>query len=284
METLETLPIPAPGEAQPRAVVTITPWIDPVVDQRGHDPRSSYVERFWLGTLGPTATWLVRRLVAGFDAQPDGYELDLATTAQILGLSYSKGASSAFSKAFSRCIMFGLAHQRSDGYAVRRMLPDVARRHLSRHAGPPPAGTRALARGGPWSPSRGAATGPLARRRDARRRRRCRVDRTPAGGCRGPRHHSCGGGRTAPRQLHRRPRRVIAPEGPAHTVGDSRMSVVTKSRLIEERNDVTHPSVAASSPHRAPGGPVGSTDDPTSLARPPPTTHRPRSTRVDRSR
>ncbi len=113
-------------------VVAITPWIDPVVDQRGHDPRSSYVERFWLGTLGPTATWLVRRLVAGFDAQPDGYELDLATTAQILGLSYSKGASSAFSKAFSRCIMFGLAHQRSDGYAVRRMLPDVARRHLSR--------------------------------------------------------------------------------------------------------------------------------------------------------
>ena len=132
METLETLPIPAPGEAQLRAVVRITPWIDPVVDQRGHDPRSSYVERFWLGTLGPTATWLVRRLVAGFDDQPDGYELDLATTAQMLGLSYSKGASSAFAKAFGRCIMFGLAHQRSDGYAVRRLLPDVARRHLSR--------------------------------------------------------------------------------------------------------------------------------------------------------
>ena len=112
--------------------IRITPWIDPVVDQRGHDPRSSYVERFWLGTLGPTATWLVRRLAAGFDGQPDGYDLDLATTAQMLGLSYSKGASSAFGKAFGRCIMFGLAHQRSDGYAVRRLLPDVARRHLSR--------------------------------------------------------------------------------------------------------------------------------------------------------
>lgn len=112
--------------------IRITPWIDPVVDQRGHDPRSSYVERFWLGTLGPTATWLVRRLVAGFDGHADGYDLDLATTAQTLGLSYSKGASSAFAKAFGRCIMFGLAHQRSDGYAVRRLLPDVARRHLSR--------------------------------------------------------------------------------------------------------------------------------------------------------
>ncbi len=112
--------------------IRISPWIDPVVDQRGHDPRSTYVERFWLGTLGPTATWLVRRLVAGFDDHPDGYDLDLAATAQILGLSYSKGASNAFAKAFGRCIMFGLAHQRSDGYAVRRMLPDVARRHLSR--------------------------------------------------------------------------------------------------------------------------------------------------------
>jgi len=132
METLETLPVAAPGEAPLPTAVKITPWIDPVVDRRGHDPRSSYVERFWLGTLGPTATWLVRRLAAGFDDHPDGYDLDLATTAQTLGLSYSKGASSAFAKAFGRCIMFGLAHQRSDGYAVRRVLPDVARRHLSR--------------------------------------------------------------------------------------------------------------------------------------------------------
>jgi hypothetical protein len=132
METIETLPIPAPAEAPFRCVVRIAPWVDPVVDRRGHDPRSSYVERFWLGTLGPTATWLVRRLATGFDEQPDGYELDLATTAKALGLSYSRGASNAFTKAFGRCMMFGLAHQRSDGYVVRRMLPDVARRHLSR--------------------------------------------------------------------------------------------------------------------------------------------------------
>jgi hypothetical protein len=112
--------------------IRITPWVDPLVERRGHDPRSSYVERFWLGTLGPTATWLVRRLVAGFDAAPEGYELELATTAQTLGLSYSRGHSSAFAKAFNRCIMFGLAHQRSDGYAVRRLLPDVNRRHLAR--------------------------------------------------------------------------------------------------------------------------------------------------------
>ena len=113
-------------------LIRITPWIDPVVDQRGHDPRSTYVEQFWLGTLGPTATWLVRRLVAGFDSHPTGYDLDLTVTAQALGLSYSKGPSSAFAKAFGRCIMFGLAHQRADGYAVRRLLPDLTRRHVAR--------------------------------------------------------------------------------------------------------------------------------------------------------
>jgi hypothetical protein len=131
MKTLETLPTPVPRAPLP-AIVRIAPWVDPVVDRRGHDPRSAYVERFWLGTLGPTATWLVRRLAAGFDGQPEGYDLELSTTAQALGLSYSRGASSAFSKAFARCMMFGLAHQRSDGYVVRRRLPDVARRHLSR--------------------------------------------------------------------------------------------------------------------------------------------------------
>lgn len=36
-------------------VITVRPWIDPVVDEHGHDPRSRYVERFWLGVLGPTA-------------------------------------------------------------------------------------------------------------------------------------------------------------------------------------------------------------------------------------
>jgi hypothetical protein len=35
-----------------------------VVDTLGFDPRSSYVED-WLGILGPSTTWLLRRLAAG---------------------------------------------------------------------------------------------------------------------------------------------------------------------------------------------------------------------------
>jgi len=111
---------------------TIRPWIDPVVDEHGHDPRSAYVEQFWLGVIGPTATWLMRRFVAGFDAEPSGYRLDLEHTATAMGLSLGKGMASPFARAVQRCVMFGLMHPLSDGFAVRRRLPPIGQRHLSR--------------------------------------------------------------------------------------------------------------------------------------------------------
>ena len=45
-----------------RPTIRVERWTDPVVDRRGHDPRSLYVERFWLGAIGPSATWIMRRL------------------------------------------------------------------------------------------------------------------------------------------------------------------------------------------------------------------------------
>jgi hypothetical protein len=123
---------PRPESTPLPAKVRVTPWVDPVVDRRGHDPRSGYVELFWLSVLGPTATWLLRRLVAGFDRQPDGYELDVPATARALGLSVSKGLASPFAKAVKRCVMFGVAHDTSDGWAVRRRLPAISQRHLVR--------------------------------------------------------------------------------------------------------------------------------------------------------
>jgi len=112
--------------------VRVTPWIDPIVDRRGHDPRSAYVEQFWLGVLGPTATWLLRRLVSGFDHHPDGYDLDVAHTARALGLSVAKGMASPFAKAFQRCVMFGVATRSSEGWSVRRRVPVISQRHLLR--------------------------------------------------------------------------------------------------------------------------------------------------------
>jgi hypothetical protein len=120
-----------PGEPLP-AAVHVMPWHDPVVDRRGHDPRSVYVEQFWLGVLGPTATWLLRRLAAGFDHQPDGYVLDVAGAARSLGLSITKGTASPFNKAVTRCVMFGLVQRRSEAWLVRRRVPLVSQRHLGR--------------------------------------------------------------------------------------------------------------------------------------------------------
>ena len=123
---------PTAGVEAAPASITIVPWVDPVVDDTGVDPRSRYVEMFWLGVLGPTATWLLRRLVAGLDQDPDGYDLDLHTTARAMGHSYNAARSSPFSKALQRCVMFGLAHPVDHGLAVRRRIPQVTLRHLQR--------------------------------------------------------------------------------------------------------------------------------------------------------
>ena len=45
----------------------VRPWFDPTVDEIGHDPRSPYVERFWLGTLGPPTSQIAPIPGAGDD-------------------------------------------------------------------------------------------------------------------------------------------------------------------------------------------------------------------------
>lgn len=114
------------------ATLVVRPWIDPVVEAIGHDPTSDYVELFWLGTLGPSATWLLRRLDAGLRTFPDGYELDLAETAGALGLAFSPGAGGTFLRALNRLVMFGLAQPLSRSIAVRRKIPPLSQRQLAR--------------------------------------------------------------------------------------------------------------------------------------------------------
>ena len=53
------------------ATLAVLPWADPVIDPIGHDPRSRYVELFWLGVLGPTATTMLDFPLAGA-LTPDG--------------------------------------------------------------------------------------------------------------------------------------------------------------------------------------------------------------------
>lgn len=80
----------------------ITRWDDPVLDAVGHDPRSAYVERFWLALLGPSTTFLVRRIAASLEQHPDGFDLHLEDTAQAIGLGMRSGRSGPFLNALAR--------------------------------------------------------------------------------------------------------------------------------------------------------------------------------------
>jgi len=121
---------PSPAEAE---VIRIVGWPDPVIDRLGYDPRSLYVETFWLGILGPTCTWLMRRLAAGLDDRPDGFDLDVEDTARALGLGSRSGRHSPFRRALARCVTFQVARRHGPmTLAVRRRLPPLPRRHLLR--------------------------------------------------------------------------------------------------------------------------------------------------------
>ncbi len=119
-----TYPIPA---------LRVQAWPDAVIDAVGHDVRSGYVERFWLGVLGPSATWLMRRLVSGLDDEPDGFDLDLALTAVELGLGARSGKHSPFFRSIDRCCRFGAAQQLDERtLRVRRKLPPLTRMQIAR--------------------------------------------------------------------------------------------------------------------------------------------------------
>jgi hypothetical protein len=114
-------------------VLHVRPWPDDVIDRLGWDPRSSYVEDYWLGILGPSTTWLLRRLAAGFDYSPEGFDLDLGETARSLGLGDRSGRHSPFIRSINRTVQFGLAQLSGlDELSVRRRLPPLNRAQLNR--------------------------------------------------------------------------------------------------------------------------------------------------------
>ncbi len=129
MSSVSVLPADVPSVT----ILPVRPWPDSVIDALGHDPRSAYVERFWLGILGPSTTWLLRYMANRLDATPEGFDLDLASTAQALGLGSKGGRHSPFMRALSRCCQFDVAEARPDGtLAVRRKLPPLTRRQVMR--------------------------------------------------------------------------------------------------------------------------------------------------------
>jgi hypothetical protein len=117
----------------PTDVLRVAVWDDPLVERLGHDPRSAYVETFWLSILGPSTVWLLRRLVAGLEAEPGGFDLDLVACAGSLGLGNKGGRHGPFARSLVRACQFGAARPGGPTeIQVRRRLAPLARPQVLR--------------------------------------------------------------------------------------------------------------------------------------------------------
>ncbi|MEZ5182809.1 MAG: hypothetical protein R2702_13195 [Acidimicrobiales bacterium] len=113
--------------------IRVTPWHDPVVEAVGYDPRSPYVERFWLALLGPSTTLLLRRVAAALEVSPDGFDLDLDETARAIGLGMRAGANGPFLRAIARTGQFHLSRPDGPGaIAVRTRISGLTHHQLER--------------------------------------------------------------------------------------------------------------------------------------------------------
>ena len=117
----------------PTPTLEITVWSDPVVDRLGHDPRSAYVERFWLPIMGPSTVWFLRRMSDELDRTPGGFTLDLAEMALGLGVGLRGGRNAPMLRTIDRSCRFGAARPHGPGaIAVRRRLAPLTRSQVER--------------------------------------------------------------------------------------------------------------------------------------------------------
>jgi hypothetical protein len=137
---VSTLPNSLPGR-RPRPTAAlgagdrlrVVAWLDPIADPHGVHPCSRYAELYWLPVIGPSTTWLLRRLSYGLEMHPTGLEVDLVEMARSLGLGQRMGKNAPFRRALQRLCVFELARAHGpNGLAVRTHIPPLPLRHLSR--------------------------------------------------------------------------------------------------------------------------------------------------------
>lgn len=117
----------------PYDTCTVEQWIDPVVDRLGFDPRSAYVEKFWLPVLGPSTVWFLRRCADELDRHPDGTTIDLVDTARAIGVGMRGGRNSPMMRTIDRCCRFGAARMFGPGHlSVRRRLAPLTHAQAER--------------------------------------------------------------------------------------------------------------------------------------------------------
>lgn len=95
--------------------ITVHPWDH----DGGHLPASAYVELFWLPVIGPTATWMWRRLASVAAATEGPVAYDLEDLAAQLGVR-----APVVRHSLERLVTFGLLQHRGGAtYAVRTSAP-----------------------------------------------------------------------------------------------------------------------------------------------------------------
>ena len=114
------------------AVVVVKRWRDPLVERVGFPASSAYVETAWLPTLGPSATFALRRLGLLVTAQPNGVEVDLRELAVDLGLGNGTARQSPIARTLRRLELFGMAQWRGSVREVRAMVAPLPARHAAR--------------------------------------------------------------------------------------------------------------------------------------------------------
>ena len=112
--------------------LAITALVDPLVERYGFDARSPYAETYWLGVVGPSAMWALRRLTAWLAAEPAGFELPLGPLGRELGLGVGVGRHAPLVRSLARLVVFDLARITDVALAVRCTVPPLAQRHLTR--------------------------------------------------------------------------------------------------------------------------------------------------------
>ena len=81
--------------------------------------------------VGPSSTWLLRRLSSWALACPDGLTVVLPELSESLGLGWSSGPNTSLQRSMRRLIVFGLACW-SDSFEVATRIPAVSERQLAR--------------------------------------------------------------------------------------------------------------------------------------------------------
>ncbi len=113
------------------AELQLRPWEDPPIERLGFGPRSMYVEVCWLPVMGPTATWLYRRLGSWAEYNAEGTTIDITDLSLSLGLGEGRERRSKLARALGRLVTFeAVRWVGANELQVRRALPPLPARHV----------------------------------------------------------------------------------------------------------------------------------------------------------